>query len=84
MKTWILKTWNNEWIRDRVLAILHLILMFANFTAAYHGHTDGEKLPGLVGGMISLLVVLAFTFKDYDPDDEDPGKNPDRYKNGLR
>ncbi|MBN8662389.1 MAG: hypothetical protein LCH63_15310 [Candidatus Melainabacteria bacterium] len=84
MKTWILKVWNNKFVRDRILAIIFLILMFANFTAAYHGTTDGEKLPGLVGGMISLLVILAFVFDDYDPDDEDPNKNPDRYKGRLR
>lgn len=84
MINWIVKIWNNKFIRDRIFAVTFLILMFACFIDAYHGHNDAEKLPGLVGGMISLMVILALTFEDYDPNDDDPDKNPDKYKGGLR
>ena len=34
--------------------------------------------------MISFMVVLVLVFQDYDPNDDDPDKNPDKYKGGLR
>ncbi|HMW90334.1 MAG TPA: hypothetical protein PLI59_02235 [Candidatus Obscuribacter sp.] len=84
MKDWLIKIWNNKFIRDRIFAVTFLITMFTCFTFAYHGKTDAEKLPGLIGGMISFMVILVLVFQDYDPGDDDPDKNPDRYKGGLR
>ena len=60
------------------------IFIFVGSLEIERGKTDAEKLPGLIGGMISFMVILVLVFQDYDPGDDDPDKNPDRYKGGLR
>ena len=59
---WIRKIWANKFVRDRILAISFLILMFIGFWQAYHGINDHEKLMGLIPGMLCFMSVLVLAF----------------------
>jgi hypothetical protein len=71
VKKWLQKIWRNKFMRDRIIWFFFLVTMFVGFWQAYHAVSDLEKLPGLVAGVISLMVVLCCVFQDFDP--KDPG-----------
>lgn len=68
---WFQKIWANKFVRDRILAVCFLIVMFVGFWQAYHGITDGEKLRGLIPGMLCLMSVLTMVFEDYEKNNDD-------------